>query len=122
MAHLRMLQKKFVRKQIDWTERAGRLSPLETIESGCGFAQKWAWLLKIRAQQYIRTPLLEILDPPLATVEVYSTGIVMIALLIKYLQWHHIAGIIIISNLFFFLYDNLCISMQGTHKIVQKKH
>ena len=27
--------------------------------------RKWAWLLKIRARQYIRTPLLEILDPPL---------------------------------------------------------
>ena len=27
--------------------------------------RKWAWLLNIRAQQYIRTPLLEILDPPL---------------------------------------------------------
>ena len=29
------------------------------------FYPKWAWLLKIRAQQYIRTTLLEILDPPL---------------------------------------------------------
>ena len=57
MAHLRMLQKKFVRKQIEWTGRAGRLYQND---------RKWAWLLKIRAQKYInRTPLLEILDPPL---------------------------------------------------------
>ena len=39
---------------------------LKNERNGRGFAQKWAWLLKIHAQQYIRIPLLKILDPPLS--------------------------------------------------------
>ena len=65
MAHLRMLRRKFVRKQIDWT---GSLSQKRS---------KWAWfcpkvgvaskiLRALHAQDYITTPLLEILDPPLS--------------------------------------------------------
>ena len=38
---------------------------LKNERNGRGFAQKWAWLLKIRTQPYIRTTLLEILDLPL---------------------------------------------------------
>ena len=67
MAHLRMLRRKFVRKRIDWTGRAGSLSQKRS---------KWAWfcpkvgvaskiLRALRAQDCITTPLLEILDPPL---------------------------------------------------------
>ena len=67
MAHLRMLRRKFVRKYIDWTGRAGSLSQKRS---------KWAWfcpkvgvaskiLRALCTQDCITTPLLEILDPPL---------------------------------------------------------
>jgi hypothetical protein len=62
MAHLRMLQKKIGLK----TDRsAGSLSKKKPIENGRGFVPKWAWLQKFRTQECTRTPLLEILDPPL---------------------------------------------------------
>ena len=70
MAHLRMLYKKFVQKQIDWTGRVGRLSQkLTKVGVVCqkvGVASKN--LHALRVQQYVRTPLLEILDPPLVSV------------------------------------------------------
>ena len=54
MAHLRMLRRKFVRKQIDWTGRAGSLS--QNDRNVRGFAPKWAWLLKFCAQHYYYPP------------------------------------------------------------------
>ena len=38
---------------------------LKTIENGRGFSRKWAWFLEFRAQEFNRTPLQQILDPPL---------------------------------------------------------
>ena len=64
----------FENRSIGLVELVGCLKK-KTIESGCGLARKLAWVLKIRVgsknsrvlrmQQYIRIPLLEILDPPL---------------------------------------------------------
>ena len=59
MAHLRMLRRKFVRKQIDWTGRAGSLSQKRS---------KWAWFcpkVGVASKILRATPLLQILDPPL---------------------------------------------------------
>ena len=36
--------------------QVGLVVRLKNERNGCGFAQKWAWLLKIHAQPYIRTP------------------------------------------------------------------
>ena len=50
MAHLSMLQQKI--------QLVGLVIALKND-------RKWAWLLKFCAQEYNRTPLQEILDPPL---------------------------------------------------------
>ena len=71
---LECFRRKFVRKQIDWTGRAGSLSQKRS---------KWAWfcpkvgvaskiLRALRAQECTTTPLLEILDPPLMRIHPYG--------------------------------------------------
>ena len=53
---LECFRRKFVRKRIDWTGRAGMQFVSKTIENGRGFSPKWAWLLKIRAQECTTAP------------------------------------------------------------------
>ena len=54
---LAYLSRKFAQTSLDWTDSCS--------QNGRGFSRKWVWLLKFRAQEYIRTPLQEMLDPPL---------------------------------------------------------
>ena len=53
---LECFRRKFVRKQIDWTGRAGSLS--QNDRNGRGFSLKWVWLLKFCARFARKTLLL----------------------------------------------------------------
>ena len=70
---LECFRRKFVRKQIDWTGRAGSLSQKRLKSAGfcpkVGVASKISCTL--RAQECTTTPLFAILDPPLLS---YTTN------------------------------------------------
>ena len=57
---LACFSKNLDQKRDHWHGRASK-----TIENGRGFKQKWAWLRNFRAHSCIRTPLQDILHPPL---------------------------------------------------------